>query len=146
MNDSEQIYKLYIESFNDLPDNYTHIDKVNHTTYYFYRDKKGKVVKHRTDGPAVVTDYGVEEYYNHGKIYKLISSNKTINYFDNNGQLHKDDGPAIIYPDNEVEWWIHGKYLDGFALEQHIKKLEIRNKLKSQKNKMFNDDFVDELT
>lgn len=146
MNAFDQIYKLYIESLDKLPDNYTHIKKVGRVTYYFYRDKKGHAIKHRIDGPAVVSDYGMEEFYNHGKKYKMTLSDKTIEYYDDNEQLHKDDGPAVIYPDGEVGWWVHGEHLDGFALDQHLKKLEIRNKLKSQKDKMFNDDFVDELT
>jgi hypothetical protein len=51
-------------------------------------NKDGKY--HRTDGPAIIWENGLQEWYN-------------------NGVLHREDGPAVIYPDRYQGWCINGR-------------------------------------
>ena len=49
---------------------------------------------------------------------KLVMSNGTIKYFNDEGKLHREDGPAVIYPDGTKFWYVNGHRhrLDGPAI------------------------------
>ncbi len=56
---------------------------------------------HKIDGPALIYDYGYQEWYRDGK-------------------LHRDDGPAIERADGYKAWYINGTRrpeTDGIAVE-----------------------------
>ena len=78
-----------------------------------YRNKKGKL--HRTDGPALITSDGRQEYHLNGKLHRndgpAIIWPGGYQYYYQNGELHREDGPAVIRLSGWNEYWIEGKQL-----------------------------------
>lgn len=89
MNDSHNIYGLYVESNTaDISTQALH-DRVSidsNGDKVWWRNNKF----HRIDGPAIIYSSGEQEWYL-------------------NGVRHREDGPAVIHPDGYQSWWFHGK-------------------------------------
>jgi hypothetical protein len=79
-------------------------------------ENDGKIIymvdgkKHREDGPAVITEYVKEWWYN-DKLHRHIGP--AVEYADGdrewyfNGLRHRESGPAVIYKGIK-EWWRNG--------------------------------------
>ena len=59
-------------------------DSASRKTYYLLPNG----IVHREDGPAIISDQGLEVWCN-------------------NGDYHRLDGPAVIYPSGHMEWYIN---------------------------------------
>jgi hypothetical protein len=85
-----------------------------------YRNEKGEL--HWEDGPVVIFNNGVREWFVNGKLHRddgpAVESSDGTKIWYCNGLLHRLDGPAVIY-NGRKEWWINGKRhrLDGPAEE-----------------------------
>jgi len=89
--------------------------------------------KHRTDGPAVVSEE-IEEWYVKGRLHRIDGPAKTFNFTNGTSYLkiwaiddkiHRTDGPAIVYHTHYYTitvWAIDGKFHreDGPAFERVI--------------------------
>jgi|ERR1700691_3788100 len=77
---------IKLDSYNDIPENYTGIVEYNDgDTEYFLNGSL-----HREDGPAVI--------YPDGSIFYYV-----------NGSLHREDGPAVIRKDDVEYWFLNDK-------------------------------------
>jgi hypothetical protein len=74
---------IKINSFNEIPVNFTGIVEWGFKAKFSYKD--GKL--HQENGPAVEYSDKTKLWYKEGKYYRL-------------------DGPAIEYSDGTKEWWI----------------------------------------
>ena len=103
---------LKIDSWKDLPKNYTGIvkngiDKTDNCSINHFLNGQ----YHRENGPAIVWDDGSQEYYLNGKQH---CDNGPAYIWDEfhqkyylNGFLHRTDGPAIHW-DSDDEYFING--------------------------------------
>ena len=74
---------IKVESWVDLPDNFTGTVELPNGDKFWYKKKK----LHREDGPAI-------EYNDGSKVWSK------------EGTYHRINGPAIEYSDGTKEWWI----------------------------------------
>ena len=73
-----------------------------------YKNKNGQY--HRTDGPAIIYDNGIKEWYKDGK-------------------RHRINGPAFIGLNGTKSWWIEGEnYTEHQFNKQRINSI-IPNKM-----------------
>ena len=92
----------YKESFGHS----THILK-NNTEY------RRNGLRHRLDGPASISDDGLEIWYRNG-VWHRVDDEPTIThpdgrrYWYRNGVLHRDDGPAVIRANGDKFWYRNG--------------------------------------
>lgn len=95
MLDEQRIFELYIEAVTDKEYPEMSIDKMGTKRWWL------NGVRHRTDGPAVVTADGIKEWWKKGK-------------------LHREDGPAVEWANGSKEWWLNGDLhrIDGPAVER----------------------------
>jgi hypothetical protein len=75
-----------------------------------YKNENGEL--HRTDGPALITQYG-EYWYINGVKHRTdgpasIERNRDRKYWYKHGKLHRLDGPAIEYENGISEYWLDG--------------------------------------
>jgi hypothetical protein len=82
------------------------ITTVNEVTYYTVNNELS-----RYDGPAYEDfETGYKSYWKHGMRHRVdgpavITSNDDLEYWVN-GKRHRVDGPAIIYRYGNVEYWV----------------------------------------
>ena len=85
---------------------------------------------HRTDGPAVIDDYG-EAWYQNGQQHRVdgpAAIHRKLKMWYQNGELHRLCGPAVEWSDNDdniVRWWIHGKSLDTQEVQSWLEQNNI---------------------
>jgi len=95
---------IKINSWVDLPDNYTGIAEFTDGVLRYYLN--GKL--HRTDGPAVITSYGSMYYYL-------------------NGKTHREDGPAEIWNNGSIFYYLNDnditKEVEEWIKENNIPKV-----------------------
>lgn len=97
---------------------------------------------HRDNGPAVICNGGIREWYVDGVIYRdyvvhpdgyqawyvggkrhrlggpaVIYPNGTQEYWVED-KRHRENGPAVIYPDGSHEYWVDGVYLKISSLTE----------------------------
>ena len=80
-------------------------DKVE-TVYY----QDGRL--HRDDGPAVMRNYGYQEWLQHGNTHRddgpaVIWRNGSKEWYKK-GLRHREDGPAIIHDHGDYIWYFQG--------------------------------------
>ena len=68
---------------------YIKIDERGHKSYYSDQEMK---IRHREDGPAFVSSYGIKSW--------IL-----------NGLLHREDGPAIEHYNGNKDWYLNGEYI-----------------------------------
>lgn len=105
--------------------------------YWFY-DRQF----HREDDlPAIEYNDGTRQWFNHGKIHRLIKpavdNPNGYKAWYKNGKLHRLNAHAIIFTDGRKEYWEFGRlvvkptsvdldvYKDAFAQVQHDKDFKI---------------------
>jgi len=76
-------------------------------------------IRHREDGPAVISASGTEQWYLNGRRHR--EDGPAVTYaggaeeWYHHGKKHREDGPAVIWPDGsekwdgQTEWWINDK-------------------------------------
>ena len=73
-------------------------------TYY----KKGTLIRHRTNGPAVIYSDGLE-------------------FWKQNNVDHRVDGPSRdYYENNEKEWWYKGKKINCSSQQEFEKLIKLK--------------------
>ena len=150
----KQLIKLY-ESEQAGPYVRTNSD-LNTTTYYKYpnytvRHRLGGPayisggyrawykdgLRHREDGPAIISPAGSEYWYQNDQLHRLggpayISGGCRAWYKD--GLRHREDGPAIEYTSGAGEWYLHGKQLSPTEIEEQEQKIAIDKQIASDEN------------
>lgn len=106
MENEENIWQ--VDSFFDIPKNYTGVVVVKKETKYWFKNGKS----HCENGPAIEDAYGHKEWW-----------------FDN--KHHRLDGPAMIFSDGTKKWFINGiQFISEEFFNKEIKKLCEENLLK----------------
>jgi len=67
-------------------------------------------VRHREDGPAVIEDNEMQQWWVQGF-------------------LHREDGPAVEYEDGSIEWHLMGVLVDESIVQDPKKSAEFMRKL-----------------
>ncbi len=78
---------------------------------------------HRTDGPAIIWNNGMQEWWQNGVRHRLdgpavIWNNGTKEWWQN-GMRHRTNSPAILFSDGDEKWYQNNKLhrLDGPAVK-----------------------------
>lgn len=80
--------------------------------YYLVASNDGVVygiAYFRDNGPAIITEKGIEIYYSSGKKVREVHPNGYEENYINN-KLGKKDGPTIIYPTGGEDWYLDGEF------------------------------------
>ncbi len=100
----------------------------NEITYYL------NGVLHRSNGPALISDY-IQAWYYKGYYHRLdgpaVTKPNYCNYWYVNGLLHRTDGPAIEYYQEEQKkynsWYINGEMVENWKHEYKYYEETIEN-------------------
>ena len=57
--------------------------------------------RHRTDGPAVITNDGYQAWFI-------------------NGLPHRSDGPAIVRQNGDKEWWLNNTQINPYSIQKWL--------------------------
>jgi|JI10StandDraft_1071094.scaffolds.fasta_scaffold31956_8 hypothetical protein len=102
----------------DIPNDFTGVAHVNGEEHWFVNG-----VRHREDGPAIISSNGIKQWYKNGKYHRLDGPayegiNGARQWFKE-GRWHREDGPAIESPIRitaefsvlQKTWYLEGKLL-----------------------------------
>lgn len=70
---------------------------------------------HRENAPAIITVYGSEQWWFHGKLHRVggpavITSLGEKQWYQHH-KKHREDGPAVEYPNGLKQWWLNGRQI-----------------------------------
>lgn len=75
--------------------------KIGNVTEYYQYDKL-----HRQDGPARIFP-DCEEYYDQGKLFKVVNTKTLLIKYCKDGLLHREGGPAYVNGSTQI-WFLNG--------------------------------------
>ena len=88
------------------------VKNLNGSVEWFAYDPWDRLIRHRTDGPAISHPDGGEEWYYNDRLHRedgpaVVWSNGTREWYFK-GHLHREDGPAIEWTNGKREWYLRG--------------------------------------
>ena len=112
-----ELVTIKIESWKDIPENYTGIAEYPNGTKRWYLNGE----YHRIDGPAIEHSNGTKQWCLKGKLHRtdgpaVEGSDGTKRWYLN-GERHRTDGPAAEYPNGTKYWYLNYKQ---YTKEEHF--------------------------